>query len=368
MRWQSLTGMAVGILAISAQPGLSKDHENWTHFGLRPLAMGNAYVAVADDYNALFYNPAGLARLKEWDGEFLNPAITGSKTVRSLVDDAQDKLKSGDVSDTLDLIEANTGKSYHVGLDWTPHLIFRNFGFGLGVEVGASMIFHRNISTDFDAGLRMVLPITYATNFLDEKLSVGASVKGRARAGVDRQFSMEDIKSFQTKGTDTNEKEIGDYALSGVGVGADVGLLFTPTKTMEPTIGVSITDIGGTPYQEQKLAGKSIGNPPPAMASVNLGFSMKPIQREKLYLLTSMDMHSINQPYSFSKKWNLGTELGYGSIIKLQAGLYQGYLTGGFQFDVGLLSLRLITYAEELAPVAGGVEDRRYALQIKFLL
>ena len=38
-----------------------KLHEfRWTHFGPRPLAMGNAYTAVADDHNALFYNPAGL--------------------------------------------------------------------------------------------------------------------------------------------------------------------------------------------------------------------------------------------------------------------------------------------------------------------
>ena len=52
---------------------------DWTHFGVRPLAMGNAYVAIADDYNALFYNPAGIARLKEWNGEFFNPAIAFSK-------------------------------------------------------------------------------------------------------------------------------------------------------------------------------------------------------------------------------------------------------------------------------------------------
>ena len=31
--------------------------------GIRPLGMGNAFVAVADDRNALHYNPAGLARI-----------------------------------------------------------------------------------------------------------------------------------------------------------------------------------------------------------------------------------------------------------------------------------------------------------------
>jgi hypothetical protein len=205
-------------------------------------------------------------------------------------------------------------------------------------------------------------------NFLDDKLSVGASIKARARAGVDRQFSMEDIESFKTSGTDTDDKKIDDYVLGGIGEGADVGLLFTPSKVMEPTIGISITDIGATTYKAADVGSEAVGNPPPQLASVNVGFSMKPIQRDKLYLLTSMDMHSINQPYSFSKKWNLGTELGYGSLIKLQAGLYQGYMTAGFQFDVGLISLRAITYAEELGAVAGFKEDRRYAVQIKMLL
>jgi hypothetical protein len=368
MRWQTLTGQAVSILAISSQPLLAKSQENWTHFGLRPLAMGNAYVAIADDYNALFYNPAGLARLKEWDGELLNPAVTASTSLSSLVNDAQDKLKSGEVSDTLDLIESYTGKSYHVGLSWTPHLIFRNFGFAIGTEMGASMVFHRNISTDFDAGLRVVMPLTFAMNFLEDKLSVGASVKARVRAGVDREFSMEDIESFQTSSTDTDSKKIDDYVLSGVGYGADLGMLFTPTKTMEPTLGVSITDFGGTPYTKMNVGGESLGNPPATLPSVNVGFSLKPIQKDKLYVLTSIDMHAINQPYSFSKKMNFGSEFGYGSIIKLQAGLYQGYLTGGFQFDVGLINLRLITYSEELGAVAGFQEDRRYAAQIKLLL
>ncbi|WP_141736596.1 hypothetical protein [Oligoflexus tunisiensis] len=368
MRWQTLTGTAVSFLAIHAQPGLSKDFENWTHFGLRPLGMGNAYVAVADDYNALFYNPAGLARLKEWDGEFLNPRVDLSTNLGGLMKDVQDKLKSGKVSDTLELIEANTGKSYHAGFGLTPHLIFKNFGFGIGIDVGASMVFHKNIAADFDAGVRLVMPFTFAMNFLDDKLSVGASLKGRVRAGVDRQFTMEDIEAFQTKGSDTSDKKINDYALGGFGTGADVGLLFTPTKTMEPTIGVSVTDVGATSYETQDIGGEAVGNPAPQLASVNVGFSLKPVQKDKFYVLTSMDMHSINQPYSFSKKWNLGTEVGYGSIIKLQAGLYQGYLTGGFQFDVGVINLRAITYAEELGTQAGFQEDRRYAVQIKLLL
>ena len=34
--------------------------------GARPLAMGNAFVALSDETTAIFYNPAGLARTNEY--------------------------------------------------------------------------------------------------------------------------------------------------------------------------------------------------------------------------------------------------------------------------------------------------------------
>jgi long-subunit fatty acid transport protein len=38
---------------------------NESGFGIRATSMGNAYSAVSDDYSAVYYNPAGLAMLKE---------------------------------------------------------------------------------------------------------------------------------------------------------------------------------------------------------------------------------------------------------------------------------------------------------------
>jgi hypothetical protein len=65
---------------------------------------------------------------------------------------------------------------------------------------------------------------------------------------------------------------------------------------------------------------------------------------------------------------NLGAEFGYGNIIKVQTGLYQGYVTAGFQLDLSVINLRVITYAEELGSVAGYREDRRFAAQIKLII
>lgn len=376
MRWLKPAILATSTLAsltVSAQLAEARSSEHWTHYGLRPLGMGNAYVAVADDFNALFYNPAGLARLKSWDFEIINPFVMATSNVKGLVADAQNNVKSGSTLSTLELLEKHTGENFGVGLGLTPHFVFRGFGVGIGIEAGVQAEFHRDVTVDLDTGLRVVLPIAFAKNFWNERISVGAAVKLRARAGVDQNFSIDDIEAFQKSKNNSptpgqENRDLEDYVQAGTGYGADIGILFTPTKVMEPTLGISVTDIGGTSYDAYDVAGSSLGAPELQLASVNVGVSAKPWKGEWSYLTTAIDMHSINQPYSFSKKLSLGVEGGLGNILKVQTGLYQGYMTAGLQFDVGLLNLRILTYAEEIGTSAGYRPDRRVAAQLKFIL
>ncbi len=357
------------------------DELRWTHFGLRPLSMGNAFVAVADDYNALFYNPAGLARLKEWSGEFLNPSFEVSRNTIDGYNDVTKFLSSGagSTSAALDLLAAYTGKTQHASLGLTPHLVFPGFGFGVGADLNASIVAHREIAADVDFGPTVIMPVAYAMNFLEDRLSIGASLKAVMKGGVDHEFSINDIKAFTTSATqntedaDPNAKKakLSDYVLGGLGFGADVGLLFTPIKTMAPTLGVSITDLGGTTFSKLNVTGEALGTPKSRLPSVNTGVSIKPFEGGGMYLRTSIDAAAINQPQHYSKKFNLGTEWGYGSIIKVDAGLHQGELCGGFSFDVFLLSLRFATYTEQLGEVVGeddNLRDRRYAFQLKLLI
>jgi hypothetical protein len=364
--------LMAGIL-LSAVEAQSQKLE-WTHYGLRPLAMGNAFVAVADDYNALFYNPAGLARLKSWDGEFFNPTFEVSENTSAFVNDAQNLVGGSAGSETavLDLFEAQSGQTQHLAMGITPHLIFRNFGIGLGLKMEGDMIFHRYPTVELDVGLRAILTTAFAMNMLQDRLSFGVALKGVARGGVASEFSLDTLEAFtgcQGDGEESaNCPSLDDFIEGGFGIGADVGMLFTPTKVMEPTLGVSITDLGGTPYEQQDVGGEALGAPPIRLPSVNVGVSAKPWTMGRSYLLTSVDMHAINQPVHFSKKLNMGIEWGYGDIIKVGGGLHQGYLTGGLQFDVGLLNIRVVSYGLELGSAAGDIPDRRYALQMKLLI
>lgn len=377
-RLQKLVILAASVIVNMGQMASAKELR-WTQYGLRPLGMGNAYVAVADDYNALFYNPAGIARLKEWDGEFLNPTLEVSDTTISF---AQDLAKltgggAGGTAEVLDLLQNQTGKVHHLSFFLTPHLIFKNFGFAIGTEIETTMVVHSDIDIEFALGPRIIAPITYAQNLFNDKLSIGASVKLVARGGVDNSFNLETISAFTDKSSSTDEsasgdkKDISDFVEGGYGIGFDTGILFTPVKTMEPTLGVSITDAGGTTYEKIDIQGTAIGAPEARLPSVNTGISLKPIMTDNTYLLVAADAHMINQAVHYSQKFNLGLEWGFRKILKLQTGLKAGYLTGGMQFDVGLLSLRFATYTVDHAPVVATHDDlteRRFLLQLKLLI
>ena len=344
----------------------------WTQFGVRPLGMGNAFVAVVDDFNALFYNPAGLTRLTGWTGELLNPGIDVSSNTVSLIKEMQtlQKQNQTNISGILGLFEDEAGKTNHAAFFMTPYFVTPHWGMGLGLTLGADLVAHSDVTADFRAGTDILLPVAVAGSFVDKKLSLGVSTKLVSFDGVDNTFSVETISAFTSKTTNTTQK-MDEFLQSGVGVGVDVGFLFTPIPTMRPTIGMSILDVGGTVYHPLKI--KTIlpqvpKNRPP---TVNFGVSLIPIQMHYGYLLLAADIDQVNQPIHYSQKLNMGMEIGIGTILKFQTGLMAGYATGGIQLDAGLLKVRFATYVIDHGPVVGlspNLVDRRYALQFKLLI
>jgi len=349
---------------VNSTPSFSVD--DWTAYGVRPLAMGNAFVAVADDFNALYYNPAGLARIKEWQMEIVNPRFDLSTNTYFLAKTIKSKGKMN-LSDELNTIDDDAGKPNYVGVGITPYFIAPGWGFGINSNNFASFIAHKNVDVELNANAKLIVPISKAANFFSNRLSLGVTVKAEAIAGIDRDVSVNNI-SIISKNTNSNQK-IDDFITSGKGIGVDLGLLFTPSDTpMEPTFGMSITDVGGTKLTKLLKKGEPADDIPP---SVNTGISFKPIKTERQYLLVAIDTQMINQDEHFSHKLSFGLEYGVLKVIKVQAGLLDGYPTAGFQLDLTLLKIRLATYAVDRSDLVGlekNLADRRVSLQIKILI
>ena len=365
---RNLFRAALLLILISLQNSVGLARQNrWTHFGLRPLAMGNAFVAVADDKNAMFYNPAGLARRKKNRFGVVSPTVQVGKNTMSLLSDIT-KLGASDleVSKLLELMEENAGRPMFFSTGVSPYAYWPGIGFAIGLHQRAGFVLHNNIAMDVDLGVELLAPISYARNFFEDRLSVGGSLKFVAFGGVGGEF---DIDSLTALSSDDGGQKIEDKLQGGTGVGLDFGLLYTPVDQYEPTLGLSITDFGGTSFS--KPDSDNLSAPTTRAMSINTGVSFKPYSDEKMYVRVSCDAHSINRPIHYSHKLHFGLEYGYLDIAKVQAGLKDGYLTGGVEIDANLLELRLATYFVDHAPVVGtheGLLEQRYAFEVKLLI
>lgn len=338
---------------------------NWTHYGPRSLGMGNAFTAVADDYNALYYNPAGLARLNDWKLEILNPSFEVASATTSAVKDVLNISKSGGkFSNILSFVENQIGKTHRLGAGLSPYFVKQNFGMGIGIDTGFSLQTHNDLDINLNGGMDALIPISYARSFMQDKLSVGLTAKLYAGFEADANLSIASLSTL----SENPEAALKDLASGGKGIGLDAGLLFTPIKTYSPTLGLMIADIGDTKLSELSSNFEKKAARPMA---INMGLSVKPIESGNHYLLLAMDTHQVNQPSHFSHKFNLGAEYSLGSVFKVQTGLHDGQLTGGFQLDVKVLKLRFASYAIDHGAVAGShndLIDRRYVMQLKLLI
>lgn len=366
-----LPRLALLVTSYATGSGLmARDHQQMTHFGVRPLGMGNAYVSIADDFNSIFYNPAGMAFLDGVHGGLLLARVEIAKNTTDFISDAQ-KLSKGSGGDTdavLDMIEKQSGKAQSLGLGITPHFIWKGFGIGAGISLAGTFVFRSYPTIDLDVGPRVVIPIGYARKFLQDTVAVGATVKLRARGGINKEFSLQDLEALSANKNSSDGPKLSDYVEGGLGTGVDFGFLFKPGTVLDPRLGLSILDIGDTPYKKMKVQKQATKAPEIHRSSVNVGMSFLPVDQGWLKWRLSMDTHGINQSESFSRKLNLGSEVSMTDWFKIQTGFYQGYVTGGFQIDIPMFELRAITYAEELGETAGSIQDRRYALELKVLI
>ncbi|GAB4380521.1 MAG: outer membrane protein transport protein [Calditrichia bacterium] len=72
IKWYLLVVSCLFFLLIVSSPAQSPGDairilDNQTGFGARALGMGGAYMGVADDYSAIYWNPAGLAQMRKME-------------------------------------------------------------------------------------------------------------------------------------------------------------------------------------------------------------------------------------------------------------------------------------------------------------
>ncbi|MNJ99737.1 hypothetical protein D3C87_175180 [compost metagenome] len=351
----------------------------------RALGMGDAFVAVANDYNAIFYNPAGLARRD--DGQVnLGLELGGSISsydfykdidkIQSSTDSDQDKQ-----ADLLELIEDNYGKSYSIRL--TPlQGVWVRPKWGLAfvpADVSLEMTMHQQVG-----------PAVNTTVYADSYLALGygddihSVSHGRLSWGVTGKFVN---RAWASKALSAIELAADSELIKkedlreGYTIDADVGFLWTPEipssgwmswlSATRPTLGLVVRNIAETGFgQSMKLINKEETAPPePLYRVVDVGTRW---EYPSVWIFKGrgvLDVRDIGHP---NWNWRKGTHLGFEFDWTVSTwwrghyrlGLNQGFWTAGLSAELGVFNLDLVSYANDVGSFNTPRESRVYALKM----
>jgi long-chain fatty acid transport protein len=222
--------ISVGLLSsLAAANGL-----NLNSLGTRALAMGGAFVGLADDFSAIYWNPAGMALFqKKYFGFFGTDLIPSSKYRMDV-----------DVPPVITLVNARTEtKHYLTGLAAYYHPVSEKVvvGFGVYVPSGLGALWD---GTDFallsvQAGLPPNPTINWMSKIGMVTFSPALAIKVNDKLSLGATFNINyaifDISMWAGASDPPMPLvDLGQYeeSMTGWGYGATLGVLFKPVEKL----------------------------------------------------------------------------------------------------------------------------------------
>ncbi len=320
--------------------------------GARPLGMGGAFIALSNDANALFYNPAGLADIKENQLSLVGIEIESDSGGYKFTDDAL-KVDFDNSKKVAQFLQGHIGDYGHVAASFFPTYSSPNFAFGL-ISSARSNIQVRDRQypkLDVDAIGDGGVCTGFAHSFLDNSLLVGANLKYIYRESLEHEYSISDM-------TTTGFKDrVRDDINHGSGLLLDLGMIYKIQGAQEGSdqgplqLGISINN----------LIGNKFGKFEDIDPHVDLGVS-KRIGNITLAADYVDIFGQLGEDQDVGKRIHLGLEYAATKILNLRTGIYQGYLTFGIGLDTKQLQIDMLMYTEEVGTYSGQQRDRRYML------
>ncbi len=341
----------------------------------RALGMGNAHVAVADDENAIFYNPAGTLRSKDRKMNFFLKA-GGDPDIKDFMDEIKTAQDAADSSQAIgDLIASKYGQHYalrapSLGFIWaTPKWSLALIPADVTVEMGL----HQTVGPSINLVAFQDTTLAYSRAWNMKKmrygrLDMGATAKVIYRGHLDKIVSIVDIQNDNViKKEDSNE---------GMTADLDFGMLWqAPEYTsgffsyLQPSLGMNVRNIVDAGYfSNLKLfADDKTGEPEKLHRMLDVGTAFKLPNWWLWSSKLAIDVRDIFHPnWTWEKGLHAGLEFNWEMFSwwkgGWRVGMNQMYFTAGFTGQLSVFKLDLATFGREIGTSSAKTEDRVYML------
>jgi hypothetical protein len=319
---------------------------------VRAMGMGNAYTAVVDNADSLFYNPAGLARIGGVSWTIFE--ATGGFSNLTELTEAMTAVSGGSI---IDIMNSLYGEQVWIGghgktavtLPNMAAALYTTIDYSFGVNNPSLPELSANILTDTGLAAGAGLGIIPG-------LHVGAVLKSISRVGTRQVYGVTEL------GTLDYNSIAASFSEGGQGFSIDVGANLIIQSPVTPVISMVARNVGGTTFlttsdslpnddEEIILGGALLFNLP--MLTISPSFDLRYIGDK-----TGLDL---------GRRLNLGLEVDL-PVFDIRAGFHQGYFSYGAGMSLGLIQMDFASYGVEMGQYAGQLEDRRYLLSFKMEL
>lgn len=361
------------LLACVAATGAEARELYGPEAGVVPFGMGRAYSAVADDWLALHYNPAGLALVDRVDLQLFDLRVGSNRDVVNSYDNVKNLSK--DQGGLASILNTYAGKNVMATVGNHSQLTVPHFALGLGYEVNATVDLQNTanpqVFTRYTRDLSFVMGGAVAAG-ARKAFRLGARVEFVRRQGGYRLVGLDEIAG-------SRQSLVDKFSASGTGLSGTVGMQYRlPTVgRTEITTSAVWHDIGKTTYGQHAAASRPTRTDDNLTVGMAVRFPIGGTKNRRLerrygpsrsvnHLTFAFDYSHLNYSLArehFPKHVHLGMNLDL-PLLSLQLGLNQTSITLGTSFDIGIVRVAAATYAEELGSYAGQRRDRRYLLSV----
>lgn len=329
--------------------------------GVLPLGMGGAFTAVADDENAVFYNPAGLDNIQSSSFKILNVSTDATYPgMFSLYSDINnDSKQTGTAQDAafINTFNSVANQSFYARVGDYSNYTTHDFSIGLlsnnQIQGTPSAVATTSNLASLAALSDTGIVISGAMGFFNHHLQIGGTLMGLNQMFVDiPQLSVAQASNLQST--------INSNLTHGLGILGNVGAIYHFDLPLNPTIGAAVENIGTASFGQAgtlpQLINAGVGLDP------DIGFGR---------LLFDVDYDDVTNYlyYTGDSLWlhtHVGIQYQFPAILTLSAGLYEGYPTVGFGLDLWAFEINGSYYTEEAGVVPGQNPNHILSLQVAF--